>query len=89
MTLDPGQTCEGCGRKVPYPKKESSPDTIVVSYRVPVDEAEAHKVVLDEAARHLGTSERPHERFWTVTFALATVLQDESLRGAGQRSPVA
>lgn len=65
MTLEPGQTCEECGRKVPYPKRS------------------------EQAARFLGTSERPHERFWTVTFALATVLQDESLRGAGQRSPVA
>jgi hypothetical protein len=87
--IKPGKTCEGCGRKMPYPKKESSPETVVISYRVPVDEAEAHKEVLETVAKFLGTAERPHERFWTVTFALAAVLQDESLRGAGQRSVLA
>ena len=86
---EPGQVCGGCGRKVPHPRKETSPDTKTVSYRVPVDEVDAHKVVLTEAGKHLGTSGRPHEVFWTYTYALAAVLQDESLRGAGRRSELA
>lgn len=89
MSVEPGQVCEGCGRKVPHPKKPSSPDSKPVSYRVPVDEYDAHKLVLEEAGKHLGTAGRPHEVFWTYTYALAAVLQDESLRGAGQRSEVA
>lgn len=87
--IEPGQTCESCGRRMPHPRKHTSPDTVVFSYRVPVDEAEAHKVVRDEAAKFLATAGRPHDVFWTLTFALAAVLQDESLRGVGQRSEVA
>lgn len=87
--IEPGQTCEGCGRRMPHPRKQTSPDTKVFSYRVPIDEAEAHAVVREEAARHLGTAGRPHDVFWTLTYAFATVLQDESLRGAGQRSVIA
>ena len=87
--LTPGSVCPTCQRRVKYPKKASSPETAEISYHVPVDEKDAHKVVLKEAAKHLGTSGRPHERFWTVTYALAAVLQDESLRGVGQRSPIA
>lgn len=87
--IEPGQTCESCGRRVPHPRKQASPDTVVFSYRVPVDEAEAHRDVIDTAAKFLGTAERPHERFWTITYAFAAVMQDESMRGAGQRSVLA
>lgn len=87
--IEPGQTCESCGRRMPHPRKHASPDTVVFSYRVPVDEAEAHRETREVAARFLGTYERPHWQFWTLTFALAAVLQDESLRGAGQRSELA
>ncbi len=86
---EPGQTCEGCGRRVPHPRKESSPDTTVISYRVPNDEVDAHRETRETTARFLATFERPHWQFWTTTFGFAAVLQDESLRGAGQRSPVA
>lgn len=87
--IEPGQTCPACDRRVPHPKKPTSPDSKPLSYRVPLDELDAHKVVLNEAAKHLGTAGRPHETFWTFTFALTAVLQDESLRGAGQRSVIA
>lgn len=87
--IEPGQTCASCGRRMPHPRKPTSPDSRPLSYRVPVDEFDAHKVVLAEASRHLGTTGRPHEVFWTYTYALAAVLQDESLKGAGQRSEIA
>lgn len=87
--IEPGQTCPTCERRLPHPRKQTSPDSVVFSYRVPVDEADAHREVREETARFLGTHERPHWQFWTMTFALATVLQDESLRGAGQRSVIA
>lgn len=86
---EPGQTCGVCKRRMPHPRKESSPVTKTVSYRVPVDEAEAHREVLEESAKFLHTHERPHWQFHTLTLALAVVLQDESLRGIGHRSPVA
>ena len=89
MSVEPGQTCEGCGRRMPHPRKHDSPDTVVFSYRVPVDEAEAHREIREQAARFLATHGRPHWQFWTYVYALAVVLQDESLRGMGQRSLVA
>lgn len=87
--IEPGHTCPTCERRVPHPRKESSPDTVVFSYRVPVDEVDAHREIRETTARFLATHGRPHWQFWTYAFALATVLQDESLRGAGQRSEVA
>ena len=87
--LTPGTVCPTCKRRINHPKKASSPDTLVFSYRVPVDEAEAHREIRETTAHFLGTHERPHWQFWTLAFALAAVLQDESLRGAGQRSVLA
>ena len=87
--IEPGYTCPTCERRVPRPRTEKSPDTVVFSYRVPVDEAEAHREIREVTAKFLSTHERPHWQFWTFAFALATVLQDESLRGAGQRSVIA
>jgi len=84
-TPKPGQTCAVCNRRVPHPKKETTPTTRPVSYRVPLEELEAHRDVLTEAAKHLGTHERPYWQFWTYTYALARVLQDEELRGVAQR----
>ncbi len=87
--IEPGHTCPTCERRVPHPRKQASPETRVFSYRVPLDEADAHALVREEAARHLGTLGRPHDVFWTLTYAFAAVLQDESLRDAGQRSVIA
>lgn len=85
----PGQTCPSCERRFPYPKKESSPTTKTRSYRVPLDEAEAHEDVLKVAAKYLGVYEQPHWIFKTYALSLALVLQDETLRGFAQRHPVA
>lgn len=84
--LEPGTKCPTCDRRVNHPKKDTSPTTRVRSYRIPVDEDSAHEEVLTEAARHLGTYERPHWQFQTLTIALALVLQDEGLRGFAHRS---
>lgn len=86
MSVEPGQTCQGCGRKVPHPRTERSPDTKVVSYRVPADEYEAHLEVRDSLAQHLGAAGRKFEQFWTTTYAYAAALQDESLRGVANRA---
>lgn len=84
--MRPGETCPTCERRVPYEKKEASPVTKTRSYRVPLDEDDAHGTVLESAAKHLGTYERPHWQFQTLTLALALVLQDESLRGFANRA---
>jgi hypothetical protein len=75
-----------CKRRVPHPRKESSPDSKTVSYRVPLDEHTAHTEVLDAAKQHLGVAGQPHENFKAITLALALVLQDESVKGYAQRA---
>jgi hypothetical protein len=90
ITLDPphpGETCGLCERRMPHPKKETSPTTKTRSYRVPLDEAEAHEDVLTQAAKFLGCYERPHWQYQTYTLGLAAILQDEGLRGFAQRAP--
>jgi hypothetical protein len=84
--LAPGSKCPTCARRINHPKKESSPQSKTRAYRVPVDEHQAHKETLENAARFLGTYERPHWQFQTLTIALALVLQDEKLRGFAQRA---
>jgi hypothetical protein len=84
--LAPGTTCDACKRKVPYPRKESSPTSKTFAYRVPLDEQEAHAETLDVAARFVGVAEQPFAQFKLMALALALVLQDEALRGYAQRA---
>ena len=83
--IEAGQVCPTCERRVNHPKKETTPTTRPTSYRVPVDEWDAHKDVLTEAAKHLGAYERPYWQFQTYALALALVLQDDDLAGFAQR----
>ncbi len=87
--IAPGQTCPTCEQRLPFPAKPSSPPTRKKGYWVPVDEYPAHGDVLKTTAQFLGVYEQPFWEFKTVTLALGLVLQDESLKGFGQRSPVA
>ena len=82
MSIEPGQTCPECKRRVPHPKKPSSPKTKVFAVRVPVDEIEAFTELIDVAARHLAAQARPHHRFWALHYALVCLLQSEEFAGA-------
>lgn len=84
--IEPGHTCPTCERRVPHERRPTSPTTKTRSYRVPLDEDEAHADVLTSAAKHLGTHERPHWQFQTYSIALALVLQDASLAGFAHRA---
>jgi hypothetical protein len=84
--LAPGETCSTCKRKVPHPRKESSPTSKTFAYRVPVDEAEAHAETLDVAARFVGVAEQPFFQYKLIALALVLVLQDENMRGFAQRA---
>ena len=86
MTLHPGETCPTCARRVPHEKKQSSPTTKSISYRVPLDEIEAHEEVAEAAAHFIGVHERPHWRYWLNTYAYARVLQDEDMRGIASKA---
>ena len=83
---EPGSTCDGCGRRVPFPKREASPTSKTFAYRVPLDEAEAHADTLDQVQRYLGVAEQPFSAFKSLALAFALVLQDENLRGFGRRA---
>lgn len=72
---EPGQECRLCHRRVPHPKKPTSPQTKTFSYRVPMDDVEVHTEILEAAARHLGVYEQPHWRYWLATKSAAVVLQ--------------
>ena len=85
VSPEPGQSCPTCQRRIPYPKQLSSPKSKPVSYRVPSDELEEHKRILEDGAKHLGTYEQPHWQFWTYALALASVLGDPALAGAAKR----
>lgn len=57
-----------------------------VAYRVPVDEIDAHKEILDLAARFVGCAEQPFASFKVVALAVAALLQDERARGIAARA---
>jgi hypothetical protein len=60
---EPGENCPTCERRVPHPKKESSPKTTVVkSWRLPAEEKEAREETIAATAEHLGISTK--EKFW-------------------------
>jgi hypothetical protein len=84
--LAPGAKCPACARRIPHPKQPTSPTTKPVSYRVPLDEIEAHQETLDQAARFVGCAEQPFANFKVIALALAVLLQDEKLRGFAQRA---
>lgn len=83
--IEPGTVCPQCERRVPHPKSEHTPKSAVASYRMPVDEAEAHRDTLEATARYIGAFERPYWQFWVITYALARVLQDPEMQGIAQR----
>lgn len=76
MDVPPGSCCPTCERRVPHPKKASSPTTKMYSYRVPIDDVERHEGLLDAAARACGAYGKPHHRFWTITAGIVRLLQD-------------
>lgn len=71
-----GSECPTCHRRVPHKKKKTSPQTKVVSIRVPIDSADDFKEMLDAAATHRGLKEKPHHQYWTVLHGLVLLLQE-------------
>jgi hypothetical protein len=70
-----GDTCPTCQRRVPIKKKASSPTSKPISYRVPLDEHEAHLGVIDALADLLGVTQEPYHRFKAISYACAAILQ--------------
>ena len=81
--VHPGDTCALCKRRVPHPKKPTTPTTKPVAYRVPLDEYDAHLEVIDVVAELLGVKEEPYHRFKAISYAMAVVLQGGVLEETG------
>lgn len=79
----PGTKCPTCQRRVNHPKKASSPQSKVVSYRVPLDDADTHDEIAEAAAKELGLHENPHWRWALNTQCYAMVLQGSRLTEKG------
>lgn len=86
--IEPGQSCPTCLQRLPFPPKPSSPPTKKSGYWLPADEKPGHDSVLKTTAQFLGVHEQPFWEFKTVTMGCGLVLQDESLRGFGDRRSV-
>lgn len=81
--IEPGTTCPSCERRVPYPKKATSPKTKPVHYHVPVDERDAHLEAIDAVADLLGVTGEKYHRFVAINYCLAVVLQGARLTEEG------
>ena len=72
--IHPGDTCPTCSRRVPHPKKATSPTTKPIAYRAPLDEYEAHLEVIDAVAELLGVKSEPFHRYKAISYCAAAVL---------------
>ena len=72
--VHPGDRCPTCDRRVPHPKQATSPQSKTFSYRVPQDDADTHREMLDAWAEHWGILGEKHHLFKLVTLAAADAL---------------
>jgi hypothetical protein len=76
--VSPGSKCPTCERRVPHPKKPTSPNTRVFSLRIPVSNVENFKEMLEATSAHLALLEKPHSAYWTIIHGLVLSLQGPS-----------
>jgi hypothetical protein len=80
---EPGEKCPECQRRVPHPKKPNSPESKVVSYRVPLDDAETHNEVATVVAELVGLDGAKYWRWALHNYAYAVLLQGARLEDTG------
>lgn len=74
-SLQPGEDCPTCLRRVPHKKKASTPTSKTVSFRMPLEAHESYEEVIAAAAQHLGVYEQPFWKFAVVNAGLVYALQ--------------
>jgi hypothetical protein len=74
--VSPGHDCPTCKRRVPHPRKPSSPQSKVASIRIPIDDVETFEEQLKAAAEAHGLHDKPHWKYWTVLHGLVLLLQE-------------
>jgi len=81
--LAPGDTCPTCERRIPYPRREDSPQSVVWSCRMPGDQRDVFLLNLESAADLLRVGSKPYHAFWTLLYALGFLGQHrEQVAGA-------
>jgi len=81
--LAPGETCPTCERRIPYPRREDSPQSVVWSCRMPGDQRDVFLLNLESAADLLRVGSKPYHAFWTLLYALGFLGQHrEQVAGA-------
>lgn len=75
QNLEPGKPCPTCERRVPHPKKPTTPKTKTFSVRVPVDDAETFNELIDATAEHLGIKQNPYHKYNALLIAMTLALQ--------------
>ncbi len=80
---EPGEVCEGCARRVPFPKKENSPQSKTFSYRIPLDDADTHRAVAEAAAHELGILGEKYWQWKLAAYEHALVLTGHRLSEEG------
>ena len=73
-----GEKCPTCERRFPYEKKDTSPDSRVVSFRVPLDEYEDFVAIQDAAAEHIGVYKSPYWKYRLTLRGCADLLAGPS-----------
>ena len=76
--IAPGNDCPTCHRRVPHPKKPSSPESEVFSTRMPLGEKKTFNEMIDAAAKSHGLHDKPHHKYWTLLHGLVLLLQEPS-----------
>ena len=80
-SVSPGETCPVCERRVPHPKKKTSPKSKPFAFRIPLDATDQFKEIVDAAAEHLGCKEEPNHVYKTLLSALVLLLQEDKPEG--------
>lgn len=85
-SVTPGETCPECNRRVPHPRKPSSPKSKVVGFRIPVDEADDVMEAWKMRAERLGVLKMPHwqKHYLDITNSLIDGLSDDVVRAIGK-----
>ena len=71
----PGHDCPTCHRRIPHPKKDTTPTNRPFSFRIPEEERDAFREVLEAASRHIGNHDKPFWQWNTVNAGLVLLLQ--------------
>jgi hypothetical protein len=74
-SVRPGEECPACHRRIPYPKKDTSPKSAMMTYRIPLDVKEDYKELVDAAAEHAGIKKEKYHTFQVLNAGLVLVLQ--------------